>query len=88
MSSIHAEYILFSFKNVNDAAKALYKLKDEIKARLIPLPPEIDAGCGNSLRIEAGDFDRAIELLSREDYDKVYTFSHKDGKREIEEYVF
>ena len=82
-------YILFSFKNFNDPAKALDKVKDFEKARLIPLPPEIDAGCGYALRIKEDDLDLALQIFEDSDYDKIYKMTRdSENKRLIEEYVF
>lgn len=82
-------FILFSFKNFNDPAKALDKVKNFDKARLIPLPPEIDAGCGYALRIKEDDLGLALKIFEDKDYDKIYKMTRDDeNKRIIEEYVF
>ena len=82
------KFILFSFKNFNDPAKALDKIKNFNKARLIPLPPEIDAGCGYALRIKYCDLGMALNILSKDDYDKIYSLKRdENNKRVIEEYV-
>ena len=51
------DFVLFSFEKFEDPAAALDKLKNFDKARLIPLPPEIDAGCGYALRDKRKRFD-------------------------------
>lgn len=83
------EYILFSFEKFEDPAAVLDKVKDFKKARLIPLPPEIDAGCGFALRIRKEDIDKALEKLSKADYEGIFIMK-KDpsGRRLIEKYVF
>lgn len=83
------EYILFSFETFEDPVAALDKVKDFKKARLIPLPPEIDAGCGFALRIRKEDIDKALEKLSKADYEGIFIMK-KDpsGRRLIEKYVF
>ena len=82
-------FILFSFKNFNDPARALDKVKDFEKARLIPLPPEIDAGCGYALRIKENDLGRALKIFEDKDYDNIYKMTRdSENKRLIEEYVF
>lgn len=83
------EYIIFSFEKFEDPAATFDKVKDFKKARLIPLPPEIDAGCGFALRIRKKDLDKAFKILSESDYDGVFTMK-KDpkGRRLIEKYVF
>lgn len=83
------DYYLFSFKSSSHATKALAKVTGKInKARLIPLPPEISAGCGNSLRIGVDDLDKALAILDKEDYTGIYTLSYDENrKRVIKEYV-
>lgn len=83
------EFILFSFANFEDPARALDKVKDFKKARLIPLPPEIDAGCGFALRIRKEDLDKALKILTKDDYDGIFLMvKDKNGRRLIEKYVF
>lgn len=82
------EYYLFSFKSTGDATKALAKVNGKLKsARLIPLPPEISAGCGNSLRVGLDDLDKTLEILGKDDYVGIYTLSHEGRKRVIEKHV-
>jgi len=81
-------YILFSFNNFDGPAQALDQLKNFQKARLIPLPPEIDAGCGHSLRILAKDLNKALEILDKDSYDRIFIMKRDpNNKRIIEEYV-
>ena len=83
------EFIIFSFPNFEDPSRALDKVKDFKKARLIPLPPEIDAGCGFALRIRKEDLDKALKILTKDDYDGIFLMGKdKNGRRIIEEYVF
>lgn len=44
------------------------------KARLIPLPPKIDAGCGLVLRVFESDFKYVKALIEREEiqYEKIF----------------
>ncbi|MDO4662252.1 MAG: DUF3343 domain-containing protein [Tissierellia bacterium] len=90
MSLNHAKFILFSFENQAQATVAYDAIKDFDSSRLIPLPPEIDKGCGLSLRINFDDFDKVIEIFKKEDisFSNVYTFEHENFKRKIEKYVF
>lgn len=81
-------YILFSFDDTTAATKALEKTADLAMARLIPLPTEIGAGCGYSLRIAKEDKDKALDILGSDEYDKVFTLDYEGNKRVIEEYVF
>lgn len=83
------EFILFSFAKFEDPARALDKVKDFKKARLIPLPPEIDAGCGFALRIRKEDLDKAFKILTKDYYDGIFLMGKdKNGRRLIEKYVF
>lgn len=85
---LDSTYVIFSFKNFNDPTQALDMVKHLERARLIPLPPEVDAGCGHSLRILATDLPKALEILPRDSFDKVYTMKrNENNKRIIEEYV-
>lgn len=63
------EYV-FSFAKTNDAIQAEYILgQSGIAVRVMPLPPEIKAGCGICLRI---DFDDKI----KEDATNVFSQNH------------
>lgn len=83
------DFILFSFEKFEDPAAALDKLKNFDKARLIPLPPEIDAGCGYALRIREKDLTKALAILEESDYDGIYLMERdKNERRIISSYVF
>lgn len=82
-------FVLFSFEKFEDPAAALDKLKNFDKARLIPLPPEIDAGCGYALRIREKDLTKALAILEESDYDGIYLMERdKNERRIISSYVF
>lgn len=81
------EYILFSFNNISEAMAALSKVEHLSGARLIPLPTEIGTGCGYSLRIDKDELENSLEILSEDEYKKIYTMAHSGKKRKIEEYV-
>ncbi|WP_105301742.1 DUF3343 domain-containing protein [Anaerococcus marasmi] len=83
------DFVLFSFEKFEDPAAALDKIKDFDKARLIPLPPEIDAGCGYALRIREKDLTKALAILEESDYDGIFLMERdKNGRRVISRYVF
>lgn len=83
------DFVLFSFEKFEDPAAALDKLKNFDKARLIPLPPEIDAGCGYALRIREKDLTKALTILEESDYDGIFLMERdKNGRRVISRYVF
>lgn len=82
-------FVLFSFEKFEDPAAALDKVKDLAKARLIPLPPEIDAGCGYALRLLEKDLDKALDILEKGDYDGIFLMERdENGRRVISSYVF
>ena len=82
-------FVLFSFEKFEVPAAALDKLKNFDKARLIPLPPEIDAGCGYALRIREKDLTKALTILEKSDYDGIFLMERdKNGRRVISSYVF
>lgn len=82
-------FVLFSFEKFENPAAALDKLKNFDKARLIPLPPEIDAGCGYALRIREKDLTKALAILEESDYDGIFLMERdKNGRRVISRYVF
>lgn len=82
-------FVLFSFEKFEDPAAALDKLKNFDKARLIPLPPEIDAGCGYALRIREKDLTKSLSILEESDYDGIFLMERdKNGRRVITRYVF
>lgn len=82
-------FILFSFEKFKEPAAALDKLKDLEKARLIPLPSQIDAGCGFALRILERDLPLALNRLTSKDYDGIFLMKRdKNGRMLIEKYVF
>lgn len=90
MSLNQTKFILFSFENQQEATDAYDRIKDLKNSRLIPLPPEIDKGCGLCLRINQEDFDKVYKIFKDENisFSKIYTFVHENFKRKIEEYVF
>lgn len=86
---LEEDFVLFSFEKFEDPAAALDKIKDFDKARLIPLPPEIDAGCGYALRIREKDLTKALAILEESDYDGIFLMERdKNGRRLISRYVF
>ncbi len=83
MSSPPADYLLFSFDSSDLASLALDKVKNLDKARLIPLPPEIDAGCGFALRILPQDLDKALSLIGQGNYAGIFSLVKSDNERKI-----
>ncbi|MGO3017526.1 MAG: DUF3343 domain-containing protein [Anaerococcus sp.] len=47
------EYVIYTFDSTSDSMLSEMAMeKESIRARLVPLLPEIDAGCGLALRFE------------------------------------
>lgn len=80
------KFLIVSFNSTHDAIKSeSITSKAELKARLIPTPPEISAGCGLSLRAEERDKDRVVELLrDNVNPDGLYIMIRENGKRKVE----
>lgn len=62
--------------------------KGLIEARLIPLPPEISAGCGLVLRVNEEGIKMASRLLSEAEipYTGIYLLKIETNKRFVEKY--
>lgn len=58
------------------------------EARLIPLPPEISAGCGLVLRVNEEDIKMASRLLTEAEipYTGIYLLKIETNKRFVEKY--
>ncbi|MDD7305023.1 MAG: DUF3343 domain-containing protein [Peptoniphilaceae bacterium] len=78
------EYILYTFESTTDAMLAEMTVTNEkIRARLVPLLPEIDAGCGLALRFEK-DFDKEVkEIFSKNSlsFQKRYRLIYGENER-------
>lgn len=85
------EYVIYTFKSSNLAYLALSKVENEdIRARLVPLLPEIDAGCGLCLRYEK-IFDEKVKeifLKNKLDFDEKYLLIYKKNERKPEVKVY
>ena len=85
------EYVIYTFKSSNLAYLALSKVENEdIRARLVPLLPEIDAGCGLCLRYEK-IFDEKVKeifLKNKLDFDEKYLLIYKKNERKPEVTVY
>lgn len=77
-------FILAAFDSTHDAIKAESIMnKAGLTARLIPIPPEISAGCGLALRSLPEDEARVRALLSEEGVVSKYFSLKRDGIRRI-----
>lgn len=80
-------YVVMSFKTTHDAIRGESLVKKEnIDARLIPLPPEISAGCGLALRLLAEDKDRIKSIFNKGEVsiDGYFSMVKENGKRKVE----
>lgn len=82
-------YIIFLFANSHLAIKAELAVKRKLpdKARLIPLPPEVSAGCGMVLRCEENDQKVVADCLSEANVtvDGIYRLQVEGSKRVVKE---
>lgn len=81
------EYVIYTFKSSNLAYLALSKVESEnIRARLVPLLPEIDEGCGLCLRYEKNFDEKVKEIFSKYklDFEEKYLLIYKENKRKPE----
>jgi len=80
------KYSVISFKSTHDAIKGETLIKREgTEGRLIPLPPEVSAGCGLALRLDPKDLEAVTSLFDAEGvkYDGIYGLTREDGKRKV-----
>ncbi len=79
---------VFSFSSSHYAIAAEVAAKGSEDARLIPLPPEISAGCGLVLRVSEPGIKNTAKLLKEAEipYEEIYTLKIKNKKRFAERY--
>ncbi|MBQ7612073.1 MAG: DUF3343 domain-containing protein [Spirochaetaceae bacterium] len=82
-------YAIFLFPNTHFAIQAervAHKHFPERGIRLIPLPPEVSAGCGMVLRTAYEDASQVLHLLHDENVsiEAYYTLRIVDHKRQID----
>lgn len=78
------EYVLYTFQSTLDASLAEITIKNhKIKARLVPLLPEIDAGCGLALRFEKTFYRKVENVFFKENlnYDQRYILIYTTNSR-------
>lgn len=83
------KYYIIAFNSTNEAILSEKVILDKnINARIIPLPTEITASCGLSLRIEADDLEKAIVLLGQNNITFEVYFVVRDGfKKNIKKHI-
>jgi len=83
------EYII-SFENTSYAIKAEHHLLEQgLDIRVMPLPPQIRAGCGITLRVTADEIHKALKVLTENHIDGIELFSRiqENGKYTYKEIV-
>ena len=71
------EYIL-TFKNTNFAIKAEQNLlAAKLQVKVLPLPPQISAGCGICLRINPDEVKQAVKILADNSINEIGLFSRE-----------
>lgn len=78
------EYILYTFESTADAMFAEMAVeKGNVKARLVPLLPEIDAGCGLALRFDKTFYKKVEDIFQKESlsYHERYILLYQENKR-------
>mgnify|MGYP000085477160 CR=1 FL=1 len=84
------EYVL-SFKSTNTAIQSeRYLLDNQLRVTVMPLPPQIQAGCGICLRIRPEEIGRADQIIldKKVEGTRLYEREKMDGQyiyREITE---
>jgi hypothetical protein len=69
------EYLI-TFKNTNFAIKAEQALlAQSLPVGVMPLPPQISAGCGICLRLKENDIRQALQVLAAANIDEIGLFS-------------
>lgn len=75
------QFLLVAFQSTHKAIKAeTITTKAGLAARLIPVPPEVSAGCGLSLRVAEADGEKAREILKEAEIEGEYYLLTKEGR--------
>lgn len=79
-------FLIVAFPSTHDAIKAETLAKrSDLTVRVIPLPPEVSAGCGLALRADLEDEAALRALLAREEVKGEFYTLRRDGtKRTVE----
>lgn len=73
-------YYLFSFESSNRAMAAEINLSGLDGVRLIPLPPEIHAGCGLILKVEKDRFEEVVKILKEKKIETEGAYHFEEGE--------
>lgn len=78
------EYVIYTFASTSDAMLSEMAVEREnIKARLVPLLPEIDAGCGLALRFEKKFYMEVERIFKNQNlnYEEKYILVYEENER-------
>ncbi len=80
-------YGIFSFESSNYAIASEKLVAEITNARLVPVPPELSAGCGLALRVNYEDVEKTIKCLKENNifFENAKKLEIKDRKRVISE---
>ncbi|MFB0971355.1 MAG: DUF3343 domain-containing protein [Neofamilia sp.] len=77
-------YVIYTFSSSSQAmASEILMERSNIKSRLVPLLPEIDAGCGLALRLDI-KFSKTVEEIFEENkfqYENRYIVEYNNKSR-------
>lgn len=79
-------FIIVAFDSTHDAIKAETEAgRAGISARLIPIPPEVSAGCGLALRAAPEELDKVRQLLKDQEITgQLYSLVRAGIRRTVE----
>ncbi len=82
---IDKSYGIFSFESAHYATAAEEVSSELPEARLIPIPPELSAGCGLALRVDLNNIEKTIQYLNDNNipFEKVNKLEIKNRERII-----
>lgn len=85
------DYVLYTFQSSSQAMKSEMLLEEKnIKCRLVPLLPEIDAGCGLALRFSIDFYKEVEELFEQNNFSYqeryILTYTENNKKPEVKKY--
>ncbi len=78
-------YGIFSFESSHYAIAAEQAVSQFAEARLVPIPPELSAGCGLALRVSYENIEKIIKCLNKNEiyYEDAKKLEIKNRKRVI-----
>ncbi|MGL4253241.1 MAG: DUF3343 domain-containing protein [Fusobacteriaceae bacterium] len=79
-------FILLAADSTSQVIQSEVLLKDgEVPCRVIPLPSEIKASCGLSIKLQKEDLERALDILKAKNiHMEIYEVEKKGLKKKID----